>query len=69
MKNPFTLPSALKLAVGQLEAAQRDLLTAASQAEYYRALEAMLTQRIIRLRSHINLLNAQENLNEIHSHD
>lgn len=69
MKNPFTPPSALKIAVGQLEEAQRGLLVAASYAEYYRSHEAMLTQRIIRLRGHINLLTAQESQNENTGHN
>lgn len=63
MKNPFRNPTALEMATQQFEQAQRNLLTASEHREHYVAMELMLRERILRLRSDITNLT-KENLNE-----
>ena len=55
--NPFRLPSPLKLAVLDLEGAQRDLLAHTKLAEYHRAMTAMLGERIKRLQKDVKDLS------------
>lgn len=45
----FRPPSHLEVAAKQLDEAQRDLLTAQQNREYYAAMEGMLQARIARL--------------------
>lgn len=47
----FRPPSHLEVAAKQLDEAQRDLLTAQQNREYYAAMEGMLQARIARLAS------------------
>lgn len=53
----FKKPSALKLAVADLEDAQRHRLEAAKSREYFCAIEAMYADREARLREEIRELN------------
>ena len=53
MRNPFRKPTALQLAVEELEDAQRELLSASSAAEYAQAMMSYHTQRIERLQQTI----------------
>jgi hypothetical protein len=49
----FRPPSYLEVAAAQLDEAQRDLLTAQQNREYYAAMEVMLQGRITRLASFV----------------
>ena len=57
--NPWRKPSPLSIAVEQLEQAQRDRLTASASAEHYNHIEAMLDERIIRLKLVVNELKGE----------
>jgi hypothetical protein len=57
--NPWRKPSALTLAVEQLEQAQRDRLTASASAEHYNHIESMLDERIIRLKLTVDELKGE----------
>jgi len=57
--NPWQKPSALQLAVKELENSLRCRLEAKTRAEYYVALETMFVQRIQRLRKDISQLKEE----------
>ena len=59
MINPFRKPSALRLAVEELEDAQRSLLSASSAAEYAQAIAQYNRERIARLRRVIEELGTE----------
>jgi RNA-splicing ligase RtcB len=59
IRNPWKEPSALALAVRQLEDAQRSLLEHSAQAEYYASTRDMLTKRILRLKEDIDRLKSE----------
>ena len=56
----FRPPSHLEVAAKQLDEAQRDLLTAQQNREYYAAMEIMLQGRIGRLAAFIAAAAAQQ---------
>lgn len=57
--NPFHRPSALELAIQNLEDAERQRLTACQEREFYVAMETMLGERIVRLRKDIRQLTEE----------
>ena len=52
-------PTALQIAVRDMEAAKADRLTAAKNREYYASMETMLAGRIERLRRDIRSMNQE----------
>ena len=63
--NPFRRPSALRLAVAELEDAKRELLAASSAREYAQAMVQYHEARIARLRGVIRDLSTEdENISE-----
>jgi len=53
-------PTALQIAVREMEAAKADKLNMAKHREYYASMESMLAGRIERLRKDIRLMNQEE---------
>lgn len=58
--NPWRQPSALRVAVRQLEEAQRDRLETTKNMEYYMAMTGMLGGRVERLQREVVRLSAED---------
>ena len=65
MINPFRKPSVLRLAVEELEDAQRSLLSACSAAEYAQAIAQYNRDRITRLHCVIDGFNLERALDRV----